>query len=547
MEDSHYSRKSVRASLIIVLVASLAANLSIVIGDFGLSQGSDTYGYRFVVDNNGSTLVTITYSSNKRLGSSWIIVPKFIEFSNQTLSGRILDYSLKSTKDELTTDYYFYNMLDFSFESDGHFEMMIQYNFTTAAMIIEPYGIFLSPQIGYHPDGVGKAEVTFPSNFKVQKAVAEPGYTPSFKDSNYVRFDSLPSNLIRLEIDFKIDGDQLSPLEIERGIFTFETSERYEKYALNILDLFNRTYDDLVDLFNTTLENINVEFFVPDFEAIYSIGGYVPFTGETIGNIHINIFYTRYVEGYIEVTALHELVHHFLWRAGISPEDLLWFHEGMAQYVSIEISEDIGLEGASMIKQELENAASRLVEVDDLTRGRDLGFLARWTPTSRPADWGTLYTAAYYVVSRLAEPYGELAYYVRLFKLLEGIEVDDSDELAYYLSLASNGTVMPTLRAWGFDVVDLYTYSTLIMGVERSIQEVSPLYQPYKFFAEQLYKWALVNARQDRVNAANGLLLAAVIIAKLSPLLTLVTISGTLYGAILYALKRKGLFSHQPL
>ncbi|MCW4026601.1 MAG: hypothetical protein NWE76_03835, partial [Candidatus Bathyarchaeota archaeon] len=335
MEDSHYSRKSVRASLIIVLVASLAANLSVVIGDFGLSQGSDTYGYRFVVDNNGSTLVTITYSSNRRSGSSWIIVPKFIEFSNQTLSGRILDYSLKSTKDELTTDYYFYSMLDFSFESDGHFEMMIQYNFTTAAMIIEPYGIFLSPQIGYHPDGVGKAEVTFPSNFKVQKAVAEPGYTPSFKDSNYVRFDSLPSNLIRLEIDFEIDGDQPSPLKIERGIFAFETSQRYENYALNILNLFNRTYDDLVDLFNTTLENINIEFFIPDFEAIYSIGGYVPFTGETIGNIHINIFYTRYVEGYIEVTALHELVHHFLWRGGISPEDLLWFHEGMAQYVSI--------------------------------------------------------------------------------------------------------------------------------------------------------------------------------------------------------------------
>jgi len=106
---------------------------------------------------------------------------------------------------------------------------------------------------------------------------------------------------------------------------------------------------------------------------------------------------------------------------------------------------------------------------------------------------------------------------------------------------------MPTLRSWGFDVVDLYTYSTLIMGVERSIQDVSSYYQPYKFLAEQLYRWALDNARQDRVDAANRLLLAAVMIAKLSPLLTLVTISGTLYGAILYALKRKGLFSDQPL
>jgi hypothetical protein len=537
----------VRASLAIILIASVATNLSVVIADFALSQSSDTYSYRFEVDNNGSTLVTITYISSEEFGSSWVIVPKFLEFTNQALRGRILDFSLKPTTEKLTTDYYFYSVLDFSFASDGYFEMMVQYNFTTAAMIIEPYGIFLSPQIGYQSDGSGKAEVTFPSNFKVQKAVAEGGYSPSFKDSNYVRFDNLPSTPLRLEIDFNIEGDQPSPLKIERGIFAFETSRRYEKYALNILSLFNRTYDDLVDLFNTTLENIDVEFFVPDFKAIYSIGGYVPFTGETIGNIHINIFYTRYVEGYIEVTALHELVHHFLWRAGISPEALLWFHEGMAQYVSVEMSEEIGLEGASMIKQELENAARRLSTIDDLARVRDLGFLLRWTPSSRPADWGTLYTAAYYVVTRLADPYGELDYYARLFKLLNEIKVEDNDELAYYLSLASNETVMPTLRAWGFDVVDLYTYSTLIMGVERSIQEVSPLYQPYKFFAEQLYRWALVNARQDRVNAANGLLLAAVIIAKLSPLLTLVTVSGTLYGAILYALKRKGLFSDQPL
>jgi len=541
MEDSHHSHKCVRASLAIILIASLASNLSVVIKDFGLSQSSDTYSYRFQVDSNGSTLVTITYTSSEQSGSSWIIVPKFLEFTNSTLGGRILDFSLSSTTDKLTTDYYFYNVLEFSFASYGDFEMTIQYNFTTAAMIIEPYGIFLSPQIGYQPNGVGKAEVTFPSNFEVKNAVAEGGYSPSFKEANLVRFDNLPTNILRLEIDFKIDSDQPSPLKIERGIFAFETSERYENYALNILNLFNRTYDDLVDIFNTTLENINIEFFIPDFEAIYSIGGYVPFTGETIGNIHINIFYTRYVEGYIEVTALHELVHHFLWRAGISPEDLLWFHEGMAQYVSIEISEDIGLEGASMIKQEIESAAGRLSAINDL------GFLVRWTPTSRPTDWGTLYTASYYVVSRLAEPYGELDYYANLFKLLEGIEVDDNDELAYYLSLASNRTVMPTLRSWGFDVVDLYTYSTLIMGVERSIQDVSSYYQPYKFLAEQLYRWALDNARQDRVDAANRLLLAAVMIAKLSPLLTLVTISGTLYGAILYALKRKGLFSDQPL
>jgi len=124
MEDSHHSRKSVRASLAVILIASVVLNLSVVIKDFGLSQTSDTYSYRFVVDNNGSTLVTITYTSSEESGSSWVIVPKFLEFTNQTLRGRILDFSLGPTTEKLTTDYYFYSVLDFSFASDGHFEMI---------------------------------------------------------------------------------------------------------------------------------------------------------------------------------------------------------------------------------------------------------------------------------------------------------------------------------------------------------------------------------------------------------------------------------------
>ena len=540
MKVSHCSLKNARISLVIIIIASLAANVALVVEDFGAPQKPDTYNYRFVVDSDGSAAVTITYTSNKKLGSSWIIVPKFLEFSNHTLHGEILDFTLGSTEDKFDTEYYFYSVLDFSFKSNGQFEMVIQYNFTTAAIIIEPDGIFFSPQIGFEPEGVGKAEAVFPSNFEVQRAIAEPGYPPSFENSTYVRFDNLPRNILRLEVELKIEADEPNLSKLQNGLFTFETVPRYETYALDILNLFNETYDDFVNLFNTTLEDVNVEFFIPEFESLFSIGGYVPFTGEEIGDIHINIFQTRYVKGYIEVTALHELVHHFLWRTGISPEDLLWFHEGMAQYASIEMSKEMGLEGAFMIKQELENAVSGI-------GGADLSFLLKWTPSTQPADWGTLYGAAYYVVTRLAEPYGELDYYAKLFKLLNRIEIDDNDELAYYLSLAANETAVPTLRQWKFEVVDFYTYSTLIMEVEKSVKTVNPFYQPYKFFAEQLYKWALMNAKQDRMNIANRFLIAAVIIANLSPLLTLITISATLFGMILYALKRKGLFSDHPL
>jgi len=531
------SRKNLKAILMITAIVFLAVNLTTIVENFGAPQRPDNYSYKFVVDDDGSAVVTITYTSSKKIGSSWVLVPKFINFVNRTLHGKVLNFTLGSTKDKVDIEYYFYNVLEFFFKSNGYFEMVIQFNFTSAAMIIEPNGIFYSPQIGFQPDGVGKAEVIFPSKFKAQRAVAGPGYLPSFTNSNYVRFDNLRENMLRLEVEFTVENEEPDMVEIKRGIFTFRTVPRYEAYAQDVLELYNETYDYLTDFFNTTLEEVNVEFFIPDFEYLFSVGGYVPFSGERIGKIHINIFYTRYVKGYLEVTALHELVHHFLWRSGISPKSLLWFHEGMAQYISIEVSISMGYEGASMIKEGLEKAVSRLDTWDDLS------FLLRWTLLNQPADWGTLYAAAYYVVTRIAEPYGGLSYYARFFRLLNEIEIEDNDELAYYLSLAANETIVPRLRSWGFDVADLYTYSTLIMEVERSLHEVSPIFQPYRFFADQLYRWALTSAKRDQVNIANRFLLITVIIAKLSPLLTLVTVSAVLFGMIFYVLKRKGLFS----
>jgi len=539
MRLSLSSRKGAGTGLLIMLLLSLSAHLAIV-ESFGSPQQPDSYHYRFLVDEDGSALVRINYTSEKTFGYSWVIVPKFLELTNHTQNGRILNFTYSSTRGRVDIEYYFYRVLDFSFQSDGHFEMILQFNFTSAAMIIEPNGVFFSPQIGFKSDSVGSAEVIFPSNFQTKSAVAGPRYLPTFTNSNYVRFDDLPSNTLRLQIEFEVRDGQPDLLRIEDGVFTFKTVQRYENYARDILSLFNRTYDDLVDIFNTTLKDVNVEFFVPDFEYLLSIGGYVPFTGEEMGNIHVNIFYTRYVKGYIETIALHELVHHFLWRVGVSPQDLLWFHEGMAEYVSIELATNMGYEGASMMKQELEYG----ITVDS---GNNLGFLLSWTPSHQPTDWGSLYTAAYFVVTRLSEHYGGLNYYARFFDLLGGVRVEDSSELAYYLGLAANMTVVPRLRSWGLNLADLYEYSSLIVEAQRSILRVNPIFQPYKFLAEQLYRLALMNAEQDNVDIANISLLAAVLVAELAPLLALITISAFLFSAIFYGLKRKGLFSNRPL
>jgi hypothetical protein len=503
-----------------------------------------SFNYEFVVDSEGSTTVNIVYITEESNGLSWVLVPKFSDWVNNTIKGAVTRWFLNDSENVAEGSFYFYEVLFFSFISDGaEFEMQFQYNVTTAAMIIEPDGIFYSPQIGFESGNSLEANVDFPSGFKVNDALAfgnSDSYNPSSTSSTHVVFDDIPEteNLLRIEIGFSTANKEPELLEIIDGIFTFETVSRYAEYARSILNLYNRTYNDLVDLFNVSLEEANVRFFIPDFESLLSIGGYVPFTSNRMGDININFVFTRYVEGYIEVIALHELVHHFLWKAGISPKALLWFHEGMAQYVSMEIANKIGYEGSVMMINEMETVISQL----KMAVGEDFGFLQQWSMTSQPQDVGSYYAAAYYVVRSLAENHGGLAYYAHFFKLMNGEPIASNSELGYFLSLTSEESVAESLNSWGFNVPDLYLYSPLLGTVKRVLSEVNPLYQPYKYIAELLYEQALSNARQDSVSEMNFFLTAAISVAKLAPLLTLMTVSGILFIIILLVLKNKGVF-----
>jgi len=396
-------------------------------------------------------------------------------------------------------------------------------------MILEPDGIFYSPQIGFDRQSRGIAEIIFPSNFTIESGesviIGNRIYSvaPQFGNASFMRLD-LPENLVRIQIGFKTGRIRPKLINMSMGEFTFITVSRYKEYALNILKLYNRTYWDMVNLFNVTLTDIKVKFFMPDFNSLFSIGGYVPFTGKTIGDIHINIFYTRYVSGYIETIALHELVHHFLWKAGLSPQAFLWFHEGMAQYVSIEIANNLGYEGASIIKEDLEKNVHTLFD----EAGGNLGFLLRWTPSSQPTNMRTLYLAAYFVISRLAERFGGFTYYSKFFRIIRNVEVEDNNFLVYYLSLAANSSVASILNEWGFNIIDLYTYPTFIRRIGEIIDMVKPFFQPYKFIAEQLYRMAEISIRNNDFKRANSYLALALLIAEMAPLLTISTISAVI-------------------
>ena len=506
--------------------------------------------YEFQIDREGTTLVNIIYRSFQDQGSSWILVPKFSRWINRTLKGEITEWSLRDPYEIAGFSNPFYEAFCFSFRSnDGEFEINIRYNHSLAAMIIEPNGIFFSPQIGFEKGNKLEITALLPEEFTVKRdeavAFGSAGtYHPNLIDQNrnLLSFTSIPEteNLLRVEIGFKTGNPSAGLVKIHSGIFTFETAPRYEKYARQILEFYNQTYDDLVDLFNVTLENAQVRFFLPEFDLLLSIGGYVPFVSEKLGDIHINIVYTRAVEGQIEVIALHELVHHFLWKAGISPENLLWFHEGMAQYVSIEICNKIGYEGSLLVKQQIEAGISQIK-----TRfGDDFGFLQSWSPEHSPQDIGSCYIASYYIVSRLAEQRGGLEYYRRFFRLLRDERIENNADLAYYLSIAGRGSVVDDLRSWGFNIPDVYLYSPLLNEVKSLLEDVSRIFEPYRSLADSLYRSAIFNANCENEAKMRLYLMLAVLIAKLAPILTLMTVTVFIYGLLLWLLKTKEVFSN---
>jgi len=306
------------------------------------------------------------------------------------------------------------------------------------------------------------------------------------------------------------------------------------------LRFYDRIYKNFTGLFNVTLDNVVVQWFLPDFNTLLLVGGFVPVTaGERLGDIYINVVFIRAVNGTIEVIAAHELVHRFLGKAGLSPNDFLWFHEGMAQYASVSFVEKLGYAEAIQERTNLDESATRLIE----DTGGNIGFIQRWKPSTEPQDIGKYYVASYYVINKLAEMHDGLDFYQRFFQLIHGAKVDDNNVLTLYLSMAANASVALTLNGWGFNVADFYTDSQvreMIKEAGQAIEKVNPVFQPYRSFAQYFYQQALHSAELGELERAKSELQIAITLANLSPLLTFLTILAIL-AILVYVLYKRSL------
>ncbi len=535
------------ATLFMVTITfSLAPSLFV---SKGRSSPASMYYYRFDVDREGFTNVTINFNSTDPSGDSWVFVPKFQSWNCSVASGRISENRTVETDEVVSRAYYFYQAFKFRYEANGLFNMTIRFEFANGGLIIEPTGIFYSPQIGFKNDSDAVAEIFFDSNFTVneEKAIAigqttdtNIEYPATDVETNRVWF-TLPSqeNIFRLEVEFNTQSatpDYVTLMSSDNNTFAFKSVARYQSYARGVLKLYDLIYGNFTQLFNVTLDSVapvEVQFFLPDFDTLLSVGGFVPFTGGQLGEININIVFIRGVNGTVEVIAAHELVHRFLGRAGLSPSDFLWFHEGMAQFISVTFVGELGYEDGVLGKQNLDQGA---VQVFDL-KGGDIGFIQQWSPTSQPDYVDNLYAASYYVVAKLAETHGGLPYYQHFFELINGALVNSNNVLAYYLSVAADASVAITLRHWGFNIADLYTSPELVDQAAKAIEATNPIFQPYRWFAEYLFNQAQVSLEAGNVDRANSLLRLSIAVANAAPILTFITII-IILGLLVYLLFR---------
>jgi hypothetical protein len=133
-----------------------------------------------------------------------------------------------------------------------------------------------------------------------------------------------------------------------------------------------------------------VTFFLP---TRYDEGpeGYVSFEGGNEGSVSLNLYLLRMVDGMLEVTFTHELIHRYLFANGVGA-GATWFHEGLATYLSVKIADTAGLGAASYLR-------SMFGRFEISTS--DLRELLIWRPgESRGTRW---YAMANFVFERLFE------------------------------------------------------------------------------------------------------------------------------------------------
>ena len=480
--------------------------------------------YDCVVGNDGSAKLSATFRDARAIGSGtfWMLVPKNqSEYMTTVISGEVDGNRTTPAYIPAGGAYVFYSNLTVQYA--GPLVFNVKWNISNAALIVEPDALFFSPAIAFSPGTRTEFWVVLPSTMT---QVTQISHMPVSRMNTTFVF--APANHDRIGISFKVSGSSRNAL-VESSHFQFDVPERYESIAKRLLAFYENASKILDLLFNASLNTVKVEFFVPELLGDISTAGFTPIeSAYRLGTIFLNIFYVRTEEGYMEAIAAHELVHHYLAVSGISPEEL-WFHEGMANYIGIKVSELSGLGGASMMTD--------LTQASQGLTGSNHTFIFSWTPEHTDQRYSLYqhYAVAYWLTSTLAQEFSTSSdkfvqgqvFFTSLFTNIKrlSLKIADNDVLAraMYASANFSKAAFATLVSLGFSVKPVFVPPS---GIPSELGSV-PAYLLYLILEKPINSAIEIAASNDIPTALTIMNEASDFLANFSTsLLVLLLLSG---------------------
>ncbi|MEM1911755.1 MAG: zinc ribbon domain-containing protein [Thermofilaceae archaeon] len=404
------------------------------------------------VGEGGNATVRLVIWDNTS-GSISVYLPRFEKWSYTFSGGNATIIAIQNTSA------YFYNNVTFAYTvTSAHGLILnISYNFPFAALYTSNKGWFMSPLLGASPLSSFSAVITI-SDLGALRAVTLNGAPVTYAYEGKTLRVPLPTTSaggVRVTIDFNPDRP-IEEVILSESIDGIRVNLQAPYFYRGLLSKIASTVRDatpmLREIFGYSPQNLDFKLFLPtmmDLSALgYVMGEDINAGGE--GPVYLNLALVRFKEGYMETTIVHELVHKILGALGVpASRELRWFHEGVAQYVSLKVCKELGLDVNDTIES-LEEAAKLFRE--GIVKP---GFVSFWNPSG---DEGRYYAASYYIVSSLAEERGGLAFIRRVAEeIRKRGGVRSNEELVEVLSAAAEEDLTPLFKNWGFQV-EVTTY-----------------------------------------------------------------------------------------
>ncbi len=441
-------RKMLAAVLLALAVASLAPAAVV-------SAAPPRIRVYVDVRENGNATVTYVVSG-QGAASFWIFLPKFEKVAGKAVKGGF------RVAENRTSDFYFYynSTVEATPGGDGAYEFNMSYSFPYASIMADYNGWFMSPALIAEPDIVMDVYVHIPFLKRVTLEIPEhvgaaDGYLVyRLQGPLYLRL----AGRITIEYDMTRPTPTRKLLGVYDGVKVIvEYPVYYRGFAEKTARIAGKAVPLYEKLFHAKPDKVEFRFYLPK-QAMGGIGtlGFMRGSDVNVGGkgpIQLNLALMRYAPGYHETTVLHEMVHKFLGMIGVEADaETRWFHEGMAQYISVNAGEELGVPVGDL-KSMLDNSSEKLVKH---LKG-NLGFIQEW-PYGSPELEGEAYLASYYIVRTIADKYGGLKYVSKLTQVIKDMGgIRDTQDIVNAMSAAAGKDLSGLFKQWGFKGVKPWT------------------------------------------------------------------------------------------